>query len=471
MTPAAAVSETWRAAWIRRTPVAVFVAFAVSLSMLTANGLLANRNIKMLTESGGSVTHTLEVMEKISKVSNLVLMAESSMRGYVITGKESYLTPYQRGRDDAMRRIAELTELVSKRPEQTVRAGALRVLADTRFEAIDRVVARYREAGRDAATAEINTDEGQRLMDKMRDVYDQMLQSEARLLEEKRGSSASAFLSAEVTLLLSTLAVALALCTFYILVHRYLKQRDTALADLKALNRHLEARVRERTAELQDLSQHLFTVREDEKKNVARELHDALGSYLTAINMDVSRVRDKLAASHPEHAAKLERTIGLIGETIDTKRRIVAGLRPSLLDNLGLAAALEQYIEDWTQHTGIAVHFATEGDLEEAEDGCSIAIFRVFQEALNNVAKHSQAKSVTAFVKRVGENIELELADDGIGIADAARAKAGSHGLVGIRERVLALRGTVQILRGKNNGTVVRATMPRKKKSAAVVGV
>ena len=466
MTLLRAIDESRRKAWLRRTPIVVFGAFAVALAMLLANGIVADRNMRASAESGARVAHTLQVMEKIRQVGNLLLMGESSMRGYVITGKDLYLAPYQRGREEGRQRFDELKVLVSDNPEEIMQVGALRALADLKFDQIDRVLAAYRDAGRDAAIEAINTDEGQYSTDQLRAVYDQMLRTEARLLDARRGLSAGTIVTAETSLLLSSVVVTLALCIFYMLVHRYLRQRDVALGELEASNRQLEQRVAERTAELQNLSQHLFSVREDEKKNMARELHDEFGSYLTAINMDVSRIRDKIAGSHPEHAAKLERTISLIGQTIEMMRRFITDLRPSMLDNLGLGAALEQYVEEWTQHTGIAVHFSSEGDLDDVEDGCPIAVFRVFQEALTNVAKHSRATSVTAFVRRVGDNLVLEIADDGVGIADAARAKPGSHGLVGMRERVHAFRGTVEVVRGKERGTIVRASVPCRKKAA-----
>lgn len=466
MTVSRAGGESRRVAWLRRTPIAVFAAFAIALAMLLANAIIADRNIRVSAESSARVAHTLQVMEKIRQVSNLLLIAESSMRGYVITGKELYLAPYRRGREEGRQRLEELKLLVSDDPEQLVQFGALRALAEIKFDQIDRVLAAYRDAGRDAAIEAINTDEGQHSMDQLRVIYDRMLTTEAGQLGARRGQSAGTIVTAEDSLLLSSVVVALALCAFYLLVHRYLRQRDVALGELEAINRQLEQRVVERTAELQHLSQYLFSVREDEKKKMARELHDELGSYLTAINMDVSRIRDKIAASHPELAAKLERTVALIGQTIDMKRRIISDLRPSMLDNLGLGATLEQYIEEWTRRTGIAVDFSSHGNFDDAEDGCPIAIFRVFQEALTNVAKHSHATSVTAFLRREGDNLMLEIADDGVGIDHAARAKPGSYGLVGMRERVLAYRGTVEVVRGKGRGTIVRAAIPCRKRAA-----
>ncbi len=141
------------------------------------------------------------------------------------------------------------------------------------------------------------------------------------------------------------------------------------------------------------------------------------------------------------------------------KRQLVSELRPSMLDNLGLGAALEQYVEEWSRRTRIRATFDHDGDLS-SDDGCLIAIFRVFQEALNNVAKHAKATRVAAYAYRTDDRIEFEIADDGRGITDEDRAKTGGHGLLGIRERTLAYDGRLEILNGPQGGTIVRGSMP-----------
>ncbi len=262
--------------------------------------------------------------------------------------------------------------------------------------------------------------------------------------------------------LLASAFVALALSAFYLLTLRSLRHRDIALEAVESFNAELEQQVAERTAELSALSRHLLNIREDEKKSIARELHDEFGSYLTAINMDLSRMRDKIAVTNPEQTVRLDRTLNLLNQAIDVKRRLISDLRPSMLDNLGLGAALEQYIDEWSRYTGIAATFEHRGELESGEEGCLIAIFRVFQEALNNVANHSGATAIRARVRRVGDSIDLEIADNGIGMTEAARNKPGTHGLLGIRERVLAYRGRLEFSRAPAGGTVIRAWLPCK---------
>lgn len=441
------------------SPVALLIAFVVALALIVASAVLDLRNDRALARSNRSVSRTLEALEKLRQTSNVLYVAESSLRGYVITGKAAYLEPYRRMRDLIAPRVAEAGSLVSDTPQQREDLAKLKDLANRKFAEMDRSIEAMRIGGRPPAVALIDDDIGAALMTEFRAVVARMLATEGRLLTERRDDASTAYSRGQTISFASNLLIALALCVFYLLMHRYWRERDAVQRELQASNAALERRVEERTAELAQLSRHLLNVREGEKKSIARDLHDEFGSYLTAINMDVSRVRDKIAASSPEQAARLERTLGLLGHAIEMKRRLVRDLRPSILDNLGLGAALEQYIDDWSRDTGISTTFKFSGDLDSDEEGCPIAIFRVFQEALQNVAKHSGATEVSMAIRREGDQIVFEIADDGSGITEDARARPGAHGLLGIRERVLAYHGKLDFTAGPRGGTTIRASV------------
>jgi signal transduction histidine kinase len=451
-----------RAPGIWRAPAVLFSAYAVALILLAASALLDYQITHDLEASGRAVARTLEAIEKLRQTGNAFFVAESSQRGYVITGKESYLGLYREMHEAIGRRLDDTSRVVSEIPRQAERLTRLRQLAKEKFDEMDRTLDAYRSGGQAGAIALISADEGMETILRARETIIQMLGEETRLLAERRAAESAAASGGRLKSILASGIVGLALTLFYLLMLRYLRERDTALAAVESSNTELEQRVTERTAELSDLSRHLLNIREDEKKSIARDLHDEFGSYLTAINMDVSRVRDKIAATNPEQAVKLDRTLALLNQTIDMKRRLISDLRPSILDNLGLGAALEQYIDEWSRYNGVTATFDFDGDLETEEEGCPIAIFRVFQEALNNVAKHSGATAVTAYVRRVGDAIDFEIADNGIGLSDAARSKPGTHGLLGIRERVLAYHGRLEFLRRPDGGTVLRASLPCK---------
>ena len=441
-------------------PLVLLAAYAVSMALLVVSGFIDFRNASDLEASVGNVSRTLEALEKMRTIGNTFFVAESSQRGYLLTGDARYLEPYRQMQQRIPVRLAEISNFISDTPAQRDALAHLRTLAATKFAEMDHSLDSFDQHGPAVAIKEIAEGEELKTMLSVRETIAFMLAEESRLLAERRLTAARAYSQGLIRATIATTVVGLALTAFYILMRRFLKQRDAAMQSIGATNAQLEQRVRDRTADLALLSRHLINVREHEKKVIARDLHDDFGSYLTAINMDVSRVRDKIASTNPEQAKKLERTLGLLNSAIEMKRQLISDLRPSILDNLGLGAALEQYIDEWSRRTGIAATFDFDGALESNDEGCPIAIFRVFQEALANVAKHAKATRLAASAYRVDDAIEFEIADNGVGILDANRTKPGTHGLLGIRERVLAYDGKLEIVNGPSGGTIVRATMP-----------
>jgi len=443
-------------------PLVLFIAYALAMVLLFLSGVIDFRNARDIEGSVNNVSRPLEALEKLRTLGNTYFIAESSERGYVLTGDAEYLEPYRQMQRLIPARFADVARVVADTPSQRAALARLRELGADRFAEMDRTLDTYRQAGLDAAARQLAQDRGLATMNMLHDTIGDMLAEESRLLDERRAVAAREYARALTRATVATLIVAFALTAFYLLMHRFLRQRDAAVEAIEATNAELEQRVRDRTSDLSHLSRHLINVREHEKKIIARDLHDDFGSYLTAINMDVSRARDKIMAINPEQAQKLERTLGLLNSAIELKRQLISDLRPSILDNLGLGAALEQYIEEWSRRTGIAASFDFDGTLESNDEGCPIAIFRVFQEALTNIAKHAKATRVSSYAYRVGDVIEFEIADNGIGITAEDRSKPGTHGLLGIRERVLAYRGNVEIVNGPKGGTILRATMPCK---------
>jgi signal transduction histidine kinase len=248
---------------------------------------------------------------------------------------------------------------------------------------------------------------------------------------------------------------------FYNLIRRGFRARLNAERALQQTNDHLESLVTERTEQLSVLSRHLIRVSEEEKAKLARELHDEMGANLTAIGLHLATVCDQLKGTHPDQAATLGRARATLIETVELKRRIVEDLRPSLLDNLGLSAALQSYCEDFGRTTRVDCEALIEGDVDGAGPTQAIALFRIAQESLNNVAKYAQARHVVVHLAREGEAFTLEVSDDGVGIPPDAMRRPKSHGLLGMRERALLLGGTLRVDRGVNGiGTTVHAIVP-----------
>jgi signal transduction histidine kinase len=285
-----------------------------------------------------------------------------------------------------------------------------------------------------------------------------LLANAAAFVLVARDASGTTVAAAVVVTLLAMVVIAL----FYRRMGRYVREQRAAAAELQQTNDTLNLLVAERTAELTHLSQHLISVAEEEKAAFARELHDALGSNLTAVDIDVKWVEKKLREREPELAERLRRAVGVLEHTVEIKRNVIEALRPSLLDMLGLATALESLCEEFTRRTGIDCIPDLDQQLPDLPPDVSIALYRVVQEALANVQKYAQAHVVRVALHSEAEHLRLVVEDDGVGIPDDALGRPASHGLVGMRERLRVLGGTFSIRRGEHGrGTVIDAIAPR----------
>ena len=213
-----------------------------------------------------------------------------------------------------------------------------------------------------------------------------------------------------------------------------------------------------RTRELSSLSAFLQTHSEREKQRLARELHDQLGGILTPAKMDLAWLIERLGAD-PQFGARMTRLSTMIDQGIDLKRRIIENLRPSLLDHLGLGAAVRWYVDETCGAAGIACE-AKIGKFERLPADLEIALFRVVQEGLANAIRHSRAKKIELALERGSAGLRLALRDDGIGIEDVERARATSHGLAGMAQRLRAIGGTLDITSRKGEGTRIEAFLP-----------
>jgi PAS domain S-box-containing protein len=227
--------------------------------------------------------------------------------------------------------------------------------------------------------------------------------------------------------------------------------------------RGAEERLRQSADELRGLSERLRVVREEERKHMAREVHDEVGQALTALRMDVAWLERRLAGTGDERApleSRLRSMAELVDTTLDAVQRIATELRPAVLDELGLEAAIEWYVRQFEQRAGIACRFRSNLRGSSVDSGRSIAIFRILQEALTNVARHSGATLGEINLSSVGEELRLRIQDNGKGISEDQIASSRSLGLVGMRERARALGGDLKILGGSGGGTTVTLAIP-----------
>lgn len=230
-------------------------------------------------------------------------------------------------------------------------------------------------------------------------------------------------------------------------------------------NAMMAARARRETQQyqqrLRELGLHLQMVREEERARVARELHDEMGGLLTALKMDTHWLEQQFADSGEDVMEKLSLMSILLDNAIETMRRIITDLRPSVLDTLGLVAALEWQAEEFSHRYGIACHVQSDPDVQELEDKqLEVAVFRIFQEALTNIARHANAAQVMVEVSSNKEQLRVTVKDDGIGISGDCKLKTGAYGLLGMSERAKALGGTLEVAARDAGGTRVELILP-----------
>ena len=221
-----------------------------------------------------------------------------------------------------------------------------------------------------------------------------------------------------------------------------------------------EEDLRQSRNELRELGAAAHTTREQEKSRIARELHDELGQALTMLQMDVAWFREKIPADAPGVSVKLDRMEGLLKRTIAATRRIASDLRPLVLDDLGLAPALEWLVQSFTQRTGLPCALAVDDPQLELPGEQSTAVFRVVQESLTNIAKHAQASQVKVEISSDAGMLTVRVVDDGVGFAIEAPRKPGSLGLLGLRERASLLSGEATIVSTPGKGTTVELRLP-----------
>lgn len=222
-----------------------------------------------------------------------------------------------------------------------------------------------------------------------------------------------------------------------------------------------EARIRSSEEQLRRLQIHVQQVREEEQLRLAREIHDDLGQALTALRIDLSRLRKKTVAAGPKAMQeKLDTMAGIVDDAMNTVHHISSALRPRILDDLGLAEAIAWQAEEFQRRTGISCDVTADDAEPDLPSEQATGLFRIFQEALTNVARHSGATRVTVSLELASGTLVLLVADDGRGIRPEEIANPLSYGLLGIRERVHAMAGEVEISGEAGAGTRVKVSIP-----------
>lgn len=440
--------------WYLILPPVALIALLAVLFLLAIAG--QNR-----LEAANERVHDSQAREQsLSEYLALITGAETAQRGYILTGERIYLEPYTldagrvRGALDRVRRA-----YAAANDPETDRTAELEKLTDDKLSALQQTLAAYENrTGQSFEFTRI--DQGRVTMDRILALVAQMRTTESmKLAVATRRWRDDLLWSRWFTVLGGSLNFILIIVAMR-LVFSEIRRRARQAEDLRNQKQELERQVAARTRELTALSTHLQEVSEQEKSALSRELHDELGGLLVAARMDLSWLQQRLPTSDSAIEQRFKRIHECLSAGVDLKRRVVEELRPTLLDNMGLFAALRWQFKESCRRTGLQCSESFPDDEPTLDPVAAIGIFRVAQEAMTNILKHAMAKRATLTIRIDAQSLVLEVGDDGRGVPVSRLGALVSHGLVSMRHRVTALGGTWTLSSPPRGGTTVTAVIP-----------
>lgn len=425
-----------------------------------AAAALVGINEVSFRQSTAAVTDLREahlVRNRVNLVFRYLLDAETGQRGYLLTGDAKYLEPYDVAVANIGKATGELREFVARNRYDAEIATVLDQAASRKLTEMELTVKMRKSGNEDAWKFVFTTDVGREEMEVIRVQTD-------RLLEASMQRTAVAYGKIEQTLQLSRIGIALVASVGLLAFYLYLRQKNVLEESraqeqerLQAERDRLESQVQERTATLAELATNLQQAREEERARLARELHDELGSLLTAAKLDVSRLKARLGIMSDEVQERMRHLVETLNSGIALKRRIIEDLRPSSLSNLGLKAALEILTTEFAQRSGVSM--ATNFEDVELDASKQLTVYRMVQEALTNIAKYAQAGKIEVLLQANRGHVTVSVKDDGVGF-DPKVLTTSSHGLAGMRHRVFSEGGRLHVQSAPGSGTRISAVMP-----------
>ena len=412
---------------------------------------------KQTSQSLSNLAHAYDTRTALSTLTKEMLDAETGLRGYLLTSDENYLKPYNEAIQNISSTLQRIRQLIETTPQGMEFFVPMSHSISRKTAEMDLSLRLFREGNADALKFVMFTDMGNTDMSNIRELARKLDTLTAERAGRYQQDINSSLIMARIGVATVTL---FGLFAFYLylrqnnMVDRLHKREQALLSEERS---RLENLVRERTATLTELANHLQQVREDERGHLARELHDELGALLTAAKLDVARLKSRIDMGNPEIADRIKHMTETLNSGIALKRRIVEDLRPSSLANLGLSTSLEILTSEFAQRSGIEVEAIFEAvELPEATE---LTIYRMVQESLTNIGKYAKASQIQVTVHRYPTYVAVQIKDNGEGF-DLASIRPNSHGLAGMRHRVEAAGGRLTINSALGAGTTVSAIIP-----------
>ena len=436
------------------------MAISLSLAVLAAATLIFinEASFRASTEAAADIEEAQQTRGAVNTLLEHMLDAESGQRGYLLTGDPRYLEPFKAAMADIDQNLDVLHQLFTPYTDQLTEFGIMTQNISRKLAEMDLSVRMRKEGNEDAWKFVLTTDVGKKHMDAIRAQSAKLVARSSIKMEQGRAQIRNSLQLSRIGVAIMALAGVLAFYLYLLQTQRLFAAGQREQETLQRERDLLDQQVRERTASLAELATHLQNVREDERGHLARELHDELGSLLTAAKLDVARLKSRVAGNLPEAAERLEHLTNTLNSGIALKRRIVEDLRPSSLSHLGLVASLEILAREFEQRSGLAI--STDLDAVELGDSTQLTVYRLVQESLTNIGKYAQAAKAEISLHDFDHYITVEVKDNGKGFKlDSVRP--GSHGLAGMRHRVEAAGGRLAVVSAEGSGTKISAVLPK----------
>ena len=406
----------------------------------------------------------LTTRSDVNKLLQSMLDAETGQRGYLLTGNETYLEPYDKAVATVQTNLDSLRMQFMGAPADMQEFALLSRQISRKLAEMELSLRLRRQGNEDAWKFILNTDVGKEHMEAIRQHAQELIARSDKRLQQGREQI-------EQSLMLSRIGIATVTAIGLLAFYMYLRQTQAVqtvnLREQEVLERErdrLEGLVRDRTATLSELANHLQQVREEERGHLARELHDELGALLTAAKLDLARLKSRMDMQQPENAERIQHLTDTLNSGIALKRRIIESLRPSSLSNLGLTAALEILAREFSERAGIPVQTSLE--TVALPEATQLTVYRMVQESLTNIGKYANARHVLVLVRKHADHVSIQVRDDGKGF-DTTRMNPDAHGLLGMSHRVEAAGGQLSVSSTPGTGTLVSAKLPHSQADAS----
>lgn len=436
----------------------VVVILAFSLTIVTTGVIL--QTLGQLEKSQAALHHIRDTLDSVRRIRALMVDAETGQRGYLLTHDETYLAPLERARLELPKWQQQVASYATEDDQLFKLMTDFQLQTLARFEILNEIVALARNSEFKKAIALVQTGRGKLLMDASRRKLDNV---EAHLAGLARGSEQDLMSAMRVsrmaTIGLGSLGAVLVLILSIVLFKEFQRRRRHS-RQLEHDVRLLTESLRARAAELERVSSRLQVTSEEEKANLARELHDEFGGILTAIKIDLSWLEGRAQPLEADFTRRVGDITTRVDTLIDLKRRVIEDLRPTLIDNLGLEAAIRWYAEENTRKANVALELDIEPLPFQPDIQLSIAIFRIAQEAMTNALKYASATTARVSLRARNDRIHLTIADDGQGMDLALGRHQTGHGIEGMKYRVESRGGQFSLKSTPGEGTVVSAALP-----------